>query len=348
MPGLPETGKLRLGVIVSWKSGPHLLSYRQTERTFGLLVKALSKDHPDGRPSRILAEITDALTEASVQVAGAPDTGSHAIDWTGCESFGRPPRKSRAAAQEDAAAQQSAASGKAQMRGTEKDDTADRYPSGADQQPQGACADPEAAWGHRRVNHPSKSEMFFGYHLQAATIVEQEHGPQIPELVLYCPSTPKALFELGPPAPGATEEELAIHDDKTAELACCRQQTITIPPSVTAKTAQKHDYPSKAHRHSCARRTAVERTFSRLHDPASTEISRGWSRLMGLARNALMLACAAIIANIATADAFAAHRAEDRRRAEHGLPPRRRARRRRRRGEGLHELTANANAPPAT
>ena len=32
--------------------------------------------------------------------------------------------------------------------------------------------------------------------------------------------------------------------------ACCSQQTITVPPSVNAKTAQKHDYPSPAHRNS--------------------------------------------------------------------------------------------------
>ena len=32
--------------------------------------------------------------------------------------------------------------------------------------------------------------------------------------------------------------------------ACCAQQTITIPPDVLAKTAQKHDYPSAAWRRS--------------------------------------------------------------------------------------------------
>ena len=128
--------------------------------------------------------------------------------------------------------------------------------------------------------------------------------------------------------------------------ACCRQQTITIPPSVTAKTAQKHDYPSKAHRASYARRTAAERTFSRLYDPAATNISRGWSRLVGLTPNAIMLACATIIVNMRVTDAFAARQAENKRRAEHGLPPRRR---RRRRQETAHEpASPNAHAPPAT
>jgi hypothetical protein len=32
--------------------------------------------------------------------------------------------------------------------------------------------------------------------------------------------------------------------------ACCIQQTITVPPQVAAKTRQKHDYPSPAHRRS--------------------------------------------------------------------------------------------------
>ena len=65
--------------------------------------------------------------------------------------------------------------------------------------------------------------------------------------------------------------------------ACCAQQTITVPPDVLAKTAQKHDYPSAAQRRSYARRTGAERGFATLKDPASSDISRGWCRLMGLA-----------------------------------------------------------------
>ena len=64
--------------------------------------------------------------------------------------------------------------------------------------------------------------------------------------------------------------------------ACCTQQTITVPPEITAKTAQKHDYPSKAHRRSYARRTGAERGFATIKDPATNDISRGWCRLMGL------------------------------------------------------------------
>ena len=50
-----------------------------------------------------------------------------------------------------------------------------------------------------------------------------------------------------------------------------------------AKTAQKHDYPSAAWRRSYARRTGAERGFATVKDPATSDISRGWCRLMGLA-----------------------------------------------------------------
>ena len=65
--------------------------------------------------------------------------------------------------------------------------------------------------------------------------------------------------------------------------ACCAQQTITVPPDVLAKTAQKHDYPSAAWRRSYSRRTGAERGFATAKDPATNDISRGWCRLMGLA-----------------------------------------------------------------
>ena len=48
---LPEDDQRRLGVTADWKHGPHQLTYRQTERTFGLVTGALAKDVPDGLPS---------------------------------------------------------------------------------------------------------------------------------------------------------------------------------------------------------------------------------------------------------------------------------------------------------
>ena len=51
LTSLPETDLIRLGVVAGWKHGPHLLTYRQVERTFHLVITALGKDHPDGAPS---------------------------------------------------------------------------------------------------------------------------------------------------------------------------------------------------------------------------------------------------------------------------------------------------------
>src|SRR5262249_34351657 len=63
---LPEADQVRLGVIEDWKTGPHLLTYRQVEHTHRLVVKALSKDHPDGAPSQILTRTCNDLLEASI------------------------------------------------------------------------------------------------------------------------------------------------------------------------------------------------------------------------------------------------------------------------------------------
>ena len=122
---------------------------------------------------------------------------------------------------------------------------------------------------------------------------------------------------------------------------CCTQQTITVPPTVNAKTAQKHDYPSPAHRASYNRRTAAERTFATLTDRATNDLSRGWCRQTGLTPIALHIATALIARNIRVTDAFTARQAENQRRASHGLPPRTRAHRR----TTIHDLTATAHAP---
>ncbi len=51
LTALPEDEQRRLGVTADWKNGPHRLTYRQTEYTFGLVAGALGKDEPDGLPS---------------------------------------------------------------------------------------------------------------------------------------------------------------------------------------------------------------------------------------------------------------------------------------------------------
>ena len=200
---------------------------------------------------------------------------------------------------------------------------------------------------------------------------------------LYCPATPKVLFEIGPLARDACMAELEAHDRLTAELSCyklgrisaddadgyhrvlcpavtrkcrcplrkdsmklsfdrpevvlaprpaprcCVQKTITVPPSVNAKTAQKHDYPSKAHRRSYARRTAVERSNSRVKDPASIDVAKGWCRLMGLVPISLFLCCALVVRNLAVSDAFCERTLGEQKRKDAGLAPRTRRRRRR-------------------
>jgi hypothetical protein len=121
--------------------------------------------------------------------------------------------------------------------------------------------------------------------------------------------------------------------------ACCTQQTLTVPPAVAAKTRQKHDYPSAAHRRSYARRTSAERAFSTIKDHASNDISRGWCRLMGLTPLTLWLACVLIIRNQRILAAFDARQADNARRTAAGLPPKTRKRRR-------ATLTSLAAAPP--
>ncbi len=51
LTSLPGDDQRRLGVIAGWNHGPHQLTYRQTERTFGLVTGALARDEPDGLPS---------------------------------------------------------------------------------------------------------------------------------------------------------------------------------------------------------------------------------------------------------------------------------------------------------
>jgi hypothetical protein len=454
----------RLGIIAQWRGGPHLLSYRQVERTFRLLVGALSKEEPDGTPSELLSEILDRLLEAGITVLGEPVSSSYAVDWTDLETWSCPPRKKRSQHARDPEPL------------PENPDSAERAtPENNNER----CADPEAAWGHRRGNHPGqKDEAFYGYYLQAATTVPDEHGPQVPELArrmlltschtdpppafvpvlqrmhnsgitigdvladsgyayrvaerwalpvrrlganlihdlhpndrgpngthmgaisangrLYCPATPNALLELQPLARGASNQQQAAHDQQADELAkyklspitsydpdgyhrvicpaaqgklrcplrpasmtlahtrpqvltppehppaSCQQKTITVPATVNAKTTQKHDYPSPEHRDSYNRRSAAERTFSTVKDPATNDLSRGSCRITGLTGIALLTATVLIARNLRIHDAFTARQAENARRQADGLPPKQRKRRRR----TTDELISAANAPP--
>jgi hypothetical protein len=92
LTALPAADQRRLGVTEDWRSGPHQLTYRQTEHTFGLITKALAKDTPDGIPSAALATVLDDLLEASIPGELKDASASLAADWTDVESFSRPPR----------------------------------------------------------------------------------------------------------------------------------------------------------------------------------------------------------------------------------------------------------------
>jgi hypothetical protein len=425
LTSLPPDDQARLGVIADWKHGPHLLTYRQTERTFGLVTDALGKDQPDGLPSGPLQRACDDLLDASIPEEFAEASTSLAVDWTDLESFSRPP-----------------------PHGTS--DCAD---------PEASWGHRKDNLLHR------DDELFFGYYLSAAIMMRDEDGPAVPELArrasvsacrhdpvrvfapaltampgqgiplgdvladsgysyrdatawaiplrlagaqlvqdlhpndrgpkgthagaiisngnLYCPATPRPLLELGPLARTATKDQVADHDRKTAELAryklgkitasdedgyhrvqcpammgkircpvrpasmtldrdrpeiltppqhpqaCCTQKTLTVPPRVNAKTAQKHDYPSAAHRRSYNRRTGAERGFATTKDPASNDISRGWCRLMGTAPLMLFTTTLLIVRNQRILTAWNTRQEESTRRAAAGLPPRTRKRRRR-------------------
>ena len=434
---LPEDDQRRLGVIADWKHGPHLLTYRQTERTFGLVADAAGKDQPDGLPSDQLQGICDGLLEASVPEQFKDASTSLAVDWTDLGSFSRPPP----------------------ARGG---DCADPEASWGHR---------------KNNLLRSQDELFYGWYLSAAIMMREENGPAVPELArratvsscrhdpvrafapvltampaagirlgdilddsgyahrdadawalplrqagaqlvqdlhphdrgpkgthhgavisngnLYCPQAPRPLLELGPLARTATSQQAADHDRKTAELAryklgrhtsddpdgyhrvrcpaamgkircplrpasmtldrdrpeilqppehppaCCAQQTITVPPDLLAKTAQKHDYPSAAWRRSYARRTGAERGFATAKDPATNDISRGWCRLMGLAPVMLFTTALLTVRNQRILAAWNARQEENQRRAANGQPPK--ARRRRR--TTLTTLTA-ATRPP--
>ena len=156
---LGEEEQRRLGVVLAWKCGPHLLTYRQVERTFGLFVDALSKEYPDGMPTEQLQDFVDALVEASVSAEYKEATTALAVDWTDVESFARPPIP-------------------------DKSDAPDTDAGGAKAEDGRPSADPEASWGHRRGDGPGqKDELFYGNFLQLGTMVREEAGPRVPELV---------------------------------------------------------------------------------------------------------------------------------------------------------------------
>ena len=117
-----------------------------------------------------------------------------------------------------------------------------------------------------------------------------------------------------------------VTEPPTEPPRCCAQATITVPPSVNAKTRQKHAYPSVEHRQSYPRRTGAERAFSTLKDPSSTDVRRGSCRMMGRTKNLVMFTAAVMVRNMRILDSYQAARLDEDRRARAGLSPRRRRR----------------------
>jgi hypothetical protein len=424
LTALAADDQRRLGVIADWKAGPHQLTYRQTERTFGLVADALGKDEPDGLPSGPLQRVCDHLLEASIPEQFKNASRSLAVDWTGMESFSRPPpgrggdcadpeawwghRKNNLLRSQDELFYGWYLSAGIMMR----DEGGPGVPELARRAAVSSCRhDPVRAFapvltalpgqgiplgdilGDSGYAHRDAGAWALPLRAAGAQLVQDlhphdrgpkgtHHGAIIANGNLYCPATPRTLLELGPLARTATKEQAADHDRKTSELAryklgrltaddqdgyhrvacpavmgkircplrpssmtldrdrpeilqppenpqaCCAQQTITVPPGVLAKTAQKHDYPSAAWRRSYARRTGAERGFATAKDPASNDIARGWCRLMGLAPLMLFTTTLLITRNQRILHAWNTRQEDNQRRAAAGLPPKTRQRRR--------------------
>ncbi|MGH9120207.1 MAG: hypothetical protein ACRD0A_20765 [Acidimicrobiales bacterium] len=421
---LGGTDQRRLGIVMDWRSGPHTLTYRQVERTFGLVVDALADTEPDGSPTDAFARFVDDVMEASIPERYKQATSALAIDWTDHETWALAPHSDQTGADPEATWGHRAS----HAIGTSDELFFGYYPQAATMVPEEngppvpelarrllvtSChLDPPRAFvgvlerlhqagvalgdilADSGYAHRAASAWALPLRRLGARLIQDHHphdrGPQGTHAGaicangnLFCPATPPALLQIGPLARGASAGDTATHDTAMDELAhyklgrissddadgyhrvgcpaaagklrcplrtasmtlghqlpevlsppqhpppCCVQQTLTVPPSVNAKTAQKHDYPGPAWRRSYGRRTGAERTFSTIKDPACTDTTRGWCRLMGLTAITLFLTCAMVVRNQRIVDAFETRVADDARRAANGQPPKTRRRRRR-------------------
>ena len=91
LTALSEDDQRRLGVIADWKHGPHLLTYRQTERTFGLVADALARTSPAGCPPARCRQSATTCSRRRIPEQFKDGSRSLAVDWTDLESFSRPP-----------------------------------------------------------------------------------------------------------------------------------------------------------------------------------------------------------------------------------------------------------------
>ena len=183
---------------------------------------------------------------------------------------------------------------------------------------------PPGATGEQTAVHDQQTAELAGHKLSRHTADDADGYHRV-----TCPAAGgKIRCPLRPASMTLSRDRPEILDPPKHPPACCTQQTITVGPGIAAKTRQKHDYPSAAHRASYARRTSAERAFSTIKDPATTSIARGWCRLTGLTPLMLWLACLLAVRNQRILTAWDARQAGNARRAAAGLPPRTRRRRR--------------------
>ena len=193
-----------------------------------------------------------------------------------------------------------------------------------------------AATPQQAAQHDAKTAEAARYKLGRLTSDDEDGYHRV-----ACPAaTGKVRCPLQPPSMTLDRDRPEILTPPEHPQACCTQQTLTIPPDILAKTAQKHDYPSASWRRSYARRSGAERGFATAKDPASNTIARGWCRLMGLTPLMLFTGCLLAVRNQRITAAWTARQEENARRAAKGLPPKTRKRRR----KSLAALTAAA--PP--
>jgi hypothetical protein len=164
---LEVADQLSLGFATDTGGGTRSATYRQVSDTFSVMChgvnptpvpsfRGVPEEHRSLHLARarsgvdavakgaLLSHLCDVLVEASVPVAYKNASASLAVDWTDHETWSRP-------------------------RGTD------------DPQP---ANDPDASWGHAKRNAPgAKDCLFFGYYTQVATMVGDEGGARVPELV---------------------------------------------------------------------------------------------------------------------------------------------------------------------
>jgi hypothetical protein len=248
----------RLGICVEHRGAVHLLTYRQVEYTFSLVVRALGKEHPDGTPSGLLAQVVDALCEASVPALYKEASSSLAVDWSDQETFAFPTRAGAKSADPEATwGHRRGGPTRGELffgyyfsaATMVSDEGAGQVPELVRRMALSSCAiDPvplfvgvlermshdgvafgdvlaDSGYAHRLPEHWALPLRRLGAHL-VMDLHPHDRGTRGTfggaicfNGNLYCPSTPRALFELEPLARTADVAGTTAHDARSAELA---------------------------------------------------------------------------------------------------------------------------------